>query len=139
MTYTHRIVEGAGSGSIGHVADLALALSDRACALGFELLAIRSSRARVSQTKYIELDLGGQRWQVRVSNHYRPRRSTHGAPHLDLISHDARSGLDQAVDWLEKVARGEIAWNDPCRTEHRAALKRRSKKFLRHINRSQRK
>lgn len=96
------------------IPELALRLAGEARRLGFAVIRIEASRNPTSRSRYLHLaDVMGRRWAVRVSNHYRPLRSGHDEPHFDLVSQDGVSGLDVAVQYLGRIARGEVAWTNP--------------------------
>lgn len=86
-------------------------IADRAFALGLRVRSIRASHMRGSFSRYLTLrDRDGRDWLVRVSDHRRPRNYGHPPPHFDLVSHDGRSGYEQAANWLARIATGDIPW-----------------------------
>jgi hypothetical protein len=101
----------------GALAALAARLADHARACGLRVVARTSSRCRTSRSRYLMLaDGSGRVWKIRVSNHYRPHRTGHDVPHFDYVSKDACSGFEGAAVYLERIARGEIAWTRPERS-----------------------
>ncbi len=136
---SQRILAGRNSGKHGNIANLAIAVAAAAQKHGFRVVAVKSSSVKISASKYIELCAWDRTWLIRVSDHHRPSRTWHEQPHLDLVSLDGQSGIGQADLWLAKAAIGQVPWTDPASSEHPPAMKRRNKKKLRRINRSQRK
>lgn len=113
-----RIVAGdaAGGARPGALVELALRIRDHAATLGLQPVAFRASRARYSGTRTLELRDGrGRRWLVRVASHPLPGHTGHEEPHLDLVSLDGRSGLDETCAYLTRISRGEIEWRQPHR------------------------
>ncbi len=121
MTGTMRIHAGAGTCREALVAEVAARLRDHAKSLGFRVSHILCSRTAGSGSRYLKLhDRHGRLWLIRVSNHRRPLNLCgHEDPHLDFVSFDGASGLDQATDWLARVWAGGIDWFDPGRKRRR--------------------
>lgn len=116
-----RIHAGAGTCREALVAELAARVRDRAKKMGFRVSHILCSRTPGLGSRYLKLhDLDGRLWLIRVSNHRRPLNMTGKQdPHLDFVSFDGTTGLDQATDWLARAWAGGIDWFDPRRKPRR--------------------
>jgi hypothetical protein len=108
-----RLVLGCGSATPQCILGLAYRIAEAARGVGLAVSSIKSSHSSGSPSRYVTLrDQRGRAWQIRVSNHRRPRINSHAAPHLDLISFDGQSGLPEASAFLCQIAAGEIPWRD---------------------------
>jgi len=107
---------------------LAMRIADRAWALGLTVSSFYASHAPQSASRYLTVrDARGQQWDMRVSNHRRPRTNSHAAPHFDLVSLDGHSGFKQVAEWLERVALGKVEWQ-PARPNGRRRKARRRRR-----------
>jgi hypothetical protein len=115
MTRTLRAVVGRGQADPAAVGRLALAAADQARGRGLKLIRISASHAVDSGSRYLHVeDARGQRWVFRVSNHRRPQRENpNEAPHFDLVSIDAASGLGQLGFWMDEIVAVRIEWFRP--------------------------
>jgi hypothetical protein len=108
----------------GSICALALQVREQAIGCGLRVICLTASRIRCSQTKILSLSDGsGNRWIIRVSNHFMPRRTGHEQPHLDLVSFDGVSGIDRATAYLARIARGEVEWVKPQLTPRRKGVR----------------
>lgn len=124
-----RIVSGPGphasTASAQDILSLALKLASAARELGLAVVSIKASHSLGSASRYVTLRDGGKRhWLLRVSNHRMPVNSDHAAPHLDFVSLDGVSGLQDAAQFLHRVAMGEAIWADAADPARRAVHKR---------------
>lgn len=93
---------------------MALELTVHARRVGLTVVRMRCSRIRSSCSKNLVLRDGrGRDWEIRISDHFLPRRHGHAEPHFNLISLDGSTGFELAVDYVSRVSRGEIAWWQP--------------------------
>ena len=86
-----------------------------------------ASRIRASRSRYMVLvDRDGRQWQIRVSNHRRPRRTGSDEPHFDFVSLDGVSGFDRFAGQIDLIARGVFTWwqprHSPCRRNERGRV-----------------
>jgi len=110
-----RIVAGRGAepAAPGAICALALRLRDHALSRALIVGRIELSRIRSSSSRYIHLnDPFGRPWSIRVSNHHLPRRTGHPEPHFDFVSIDGVSGFELAAGFVDRIARGEVAWSE---------------------------
>lgn len=109
----------------GLVAGLALQLRAHAVGSGLRIIRLKATRLSNSCSRYLHVaDASGREWIVRISNHYRPRRTGHIEPHLDFVSLGGASGLDRAAAAIGRIGRGELAWWPPQRSPRRKGVRR---------------
>ncbi|QHL90675.1 hypothetical protein GVO57_07310 [Sphingomonas changnyeongensis] len=119
-----RLVIGQGRSTPQAVGLLAFKIADAARMRGISVQRIAASHDVTSGSRYIDMvDARRQIWRFRVSNHRRPlKHNHHRPPHFDLVSIDAHSGIEQAIQWLDEIASGRLPHFTP---EIRSARRRR--------------
>lgn len=111
---------------------LAVALRDYAIARGLAIDKLERSRVRVSGSIYLAMtDRGGRCWNMRVSNHRRPRRTGHPTPHVDLISLDGVAGIAVGRRLIDDIIAGNVPWFDPAETVRPLPRTRRNSRIRR--------
>lgn len=90
---------------------LSIEIRDYAKSKGFVIERLQRSRARESGSIYLNMrDVGGRLWILRVSNHFRPRRTGHAMPHVDFVSFDGVSGVEIGRQLVDAVSVGKVPW-----------------------------
>jgi hypothetical protein len=100
--------------------NLVLAVAQHARTCGLTVVRTRASRISMSLSNHIELkDARNRHWFLRISDHRGPKATGAQRPHFDLITRDGSTGAELAFGFIQRVARGEVAWTDngraPCR------------------------
>lgn len=96
---------------------LALDLRKYAISAGLTIVKVSRSRVRASGSFHLEMaDAKGRRWNMRVSDHLRPRQTGHAMPHVELVTFDGLSGLEVGRELIDKIVAGEVPWFDPTPT-----------------------
>ncbi len=124
---TLRKVAGSTEDGPGDIAHLAFCVVETARSLGLRTEMPKCSRSRNhTASRYIEVkDRLGRIWHLRISDHYRPRRSPYAPPHFDLVALDGHSGLGEARSFLEAVSEGRRDWTDHSHAGRRPRRKAR--------------
>lgn len=120
-----RILAGAEPCDLDAMRSLVHDLAALAQEIGLTVLWVRMSKNRCSRSRYLLIrDRAGRDWSVRVSNHHRPNSSLAPPPHIDIITRDGRSGRDEALGLIDRVASGDIAWAERETGWHRPRRRR---------------
>lgn len=99
---------------------LTLDLRKYAIGVGFTISKISRSRVRASGSFHFEMTApNGRAWNMRVSNHLRPRQTGHATPHVDLVTFDGLSGLEVGRALIDQIVAGDVPWFDPAPTVRR--------------------
>lgn len=111
---------------------LAVTLRDYAIAQGLAIGKLERSRVRQSGSIYLVMtDRSGRCWNMRVSNHRRPRRTNHAVPHVDLVSLDGKAGAAVGRRLIDAIIAGDVPWFDPDATVRPFAKTRRNSRIRR--------
>lgn len=104
----------------GAILSLALRLRAHALAVGLVIRSFETSRIRCSDSRYLRFaDRLNHEWIVRIASHYKPRKTGHLDPHLDLVSRDGVSGFPEACLTITRIACGEHVWEPPVQSPKR--------------------
>jgi hypothetical protein len=97
---------------------LAVEIRDYAKARGLTIEKLERSRARISSSCYLSMrDAKGRAWQMRVSNHLRPRRTGYALPNIDFVTFDGVSGIDVGRGLIDRIIAGKVIWFDASTTQ----------------------
>jgi hypothetical protein len=111
---------------------LAVALRDYAIAQGLAIDKLTRSRVAASDSIHLAMtDLAGRCWNMRVSNHRRPRRTGHAVPHVDLVSLDGVAGIAVGRRLIDEILAGNVPWFDPDETIRPLPRTRRNSRIRR--------
>lgn len=104
-----RIVVGFGEAVPGAHSKLACAAADRAKEKGLANVGFKRSKHADSNSFYLSMrDRTGRTWHVRISEHYRPRRSP--VPQFDVVSRDGIAGRTEPLAIVDRIAAGTAPW-----------------------------
>lgn len=104
-----RIVVGFGEAVPGAHSKLACAAADRAKEKGLANVGFSRSKHSNSYSFYLKMrDRSGRNWHVRISDHYRPRRSL--VPQFDVVTRDGIAGRAELLDIIDRIAAGTAPW-----------------------------